>query len=332
MNFERTNPFSNLLSLPSYFNIFFSFMKSGKEYEIFVYEKFRIYFQSYNVTFDDKIPGNESKLQRQIDISIKGKIDNIDFLYIVQCKDFKKPATIVTIGEFSSVIKDVGASKGYLICASGFAKSIYIYAQRLGIELVTVEDINSSKWKANVEIPVIYIRKFGQCQFSSRIVANPELVSKNKNPIQIPEKDLDQISFDGGKTSIQIFDYLNQKIRLERIDVSKINGIEINDQNLLLKFSGIWVKASFTLHFIFSEIYYLKYIRPDEYSHIQHHPSKNIIPINLLIKNFSSNFDDTYIEIDKNDIPVFSNFNLKIEESLLPLRKESIFRYCCQKS
>jgi len=87
-------------------------------------------------------------------------LDNAQIIYIVQCKDRgKRPANIVILGEFSSVIKDVGATKGFLVCTSGFAKTNYRYARTLGIELLTVEDIKSDRWHTDIQVPLIYIKK-----------------------------------------------------------------------------------------------------------------------------------------------------------------------------
>src|SRR5690242_20184353 len=132
----------------------------GHEYEKFVYGKFRTFFPTATVKLNDKIPGKQSGLMREIDISIKFDIDGKSVLYIVQCKDRgKRPADIGILGQFSADLKDVGAAKGFLICTSGFAKTNYQYASSLGIELLTVEDIKSDRWQAHVEIPLIYIKK-----------------------------------------------------------------------------------------------------------------------------------------------------------------------------
>src|SRR6266481_8700672 len=109
--------------------------RKGSTYEKFVYEKLRNLFPNSTVTRNDRIPGRQSGIEREIDVSIKTDLDGNEMLYIVQCKDRgKRPADIIILGEFSSVIRDVGAAKGFLVCTSGFAKSNYRYAQSIGIE------------------------------------------------------------------------------------------------------------------------------------------------------------------------------------------------------
>lgn len=85
-------------------------VNTGKAYERFVYDKFRRLFKDCTVTLNDKILGRESGLEREIDVSIRATVGSSRLLYIVQCKDrATRPADILILGEFSSVIKDVGA-------------------------------------------------------------------------------------------------------------------------------------------------------------------------------------------------------------------------------
>lgn len=299
-------------------------MKPGQEYEKFVYDKFKTFFQAFDVTLNDKIIGEQSGIKREIDISIKGKSQGLELLYLTQCKDHNKPADIKIIGEFSSVIKDVGGSKGFLICSSGFAKTIHQYAKTLGIELITVEDINSEKWKANVEIPIIYIKKRLQTKTALQIQSNEALKEKNKSDIQVSNKDFDVISFDGGKTAIKLLDVINDKVQHELVDVSKEYELDLNGANLMLFFSGIWVYAAFKISFSMENIHYLKYVRPDEYSHILDHVKKETVPLSVTLKELGTDLDETYIEINGSDIPIFAGFSFEIEENLFPLQEFNI--------
>jgi hypothetical protein len=148
-------------------------MRAGSQYERFVYEKFRRLFPDAQVTLNDEILGKQSGLLREIDVSIKMTVGDTKIVYIVQCKDRgKRPADIVILGEFSSVMKDVDATKGFLICTSGFAKSNHKYARTLGIELLTVADIKSDRWRTDIEVPLIYIKKTINYVIDTTIIAN----------------------------------------------------------------------------------------------------------------------------------------------------------------
>jgi hypothetical protein len=290
--------------------------QQGEEYEKFVYEKLKRFFPDFEVTHDDQIEGKQSGLHRQIDISIRGKVRNIDLLYIVQCKDYKNhPADITTLGEFSAVIKDVQASKGFLVCTSGFAKSNHPYAKALGIELLTIEDINSDRWKAEIEIPIIFVKNAVSFTISIGIIPNEEFAQKNKVPINVSLQDLTTFSLDGGKSPIELGKYVDSKIKEASFDVFGGIPLSLDDPNLMINIAGVWTKVEeFTMHFTTAKSYYLKFVEPDEYSHIKDHLADTVLPLHFRLKGTLGNLDESYTEIDKNDIPVFTNISIEIEE------------------
>src|SRR6185436_16731380 len=98
------------------------------------------------VTHNDHILGIESNTSRQIDVSIRYSIDNQDLLTIIQAKNYGQPADINVVGEFASVIRDVRANKGILVCKSGFTSKAKSYAQNLGIEVCNIHDATSRNW------------------------------------------------------------------------------------------------------------------------------------------------------------------------------------------
>lgn len=293
-------------------------MKPGKEYELFIFEKFKSLFRDFDVNVNDKILGQQSQIKREIDVSIKGKLGNVEFLYLVQCKDHNKPADVKIIGEFSAVIKDVGASKGFLICSSGFAKTIHTYAKSLGIELITIEDINSAKWSVDIQIPIIYIYKNFEISYHAKILANEALVARNKTDILITPKDFETVSLDNHQTTMKVVDYLNMVIENNNIDVEKETKLELTDPNLQLLFADVWVNLKLEVEFETEPKYYLKYVTPDEYSQISDHLNNEKIPLKLKL-NTNFQLDDSYIEIQKENAPVTSTVFLEVEENLRPI-------------
>jgi Restriction endonuclease len=202
--------------------------KQGSEYEQFVYDKFRRLFVDSTVTLNDKILGKQSGLEPEIDVSVKTTVESEQLLYIVQCKDrAQRPADIVILGEFSSVIKDVGAAKGFLICTSGFVKSNYQYALTLGIELLTVEDINSDRWKVDIQIPLVYVRKAINYAISAEIVANEALVEKNRGQELVIHFDVSSlVTLDNGSTVAPIKDYIETWLVESGFDAPE--GVELD--------------------------------------------------------------------------------------------------------
>lgn len=98
------------------------------------------------VTYDDKIPGKLSGVLRQIDVSIRTAKVEQPQLIIVQCRDYAKPLDVNDVGEFSSVIQDVGASKGVMVSVFGYAETAKRYAQNLNIDVMRMIDAENVLW------------------------------------------------------------------------------------------------------------------------------------------------------------------------------------------
>lgn len=294
-------------------------MKAGEEYEKFIYEKFKRFFGNFLVTLDDKIMGEESGIKRQIDVSVKGKINEIDLLYIVQCKDHAKPADIKIIGEFSSVMKDVGAAKGFLICTSGFSSTISQYAKRHGIELLTVEDVESEKWHVDIEIPMVFIDKMVGAQVGFRLFPTPALVEKNKDQLTLTFN-IEELSLDGGTTKHKLLDLLREKYGSDlQEDISYV----LDDPNLMIETVGIWVPIAINATLKITKKFYLRYLKPTEYSQFTDHLSDKVVPLNLVLENFNLSLDDSYVEVYPQDIPVFENFNFELERNVVIQEKST---------
>lgn len=109
------------------------------------------------VKHDDYIPGRSSGTKRQIDVSIRYEVAGHGFLTIVQARDWATPADVNAVGEFVSVVEDVGASKGVLICRSGFTPTAHELARAKGIDLCNVHDASSQRWTLEIRVPILWI-------------------------------------------------------------------------------------------------------------------------------------------------------------------------------
>ncbi len=291
--------------------------KRGTEYERFVYEKFRRLFADSEVRLNDKILGKDSGLEREIDISISTNIGLDRLLYIVQCKDrAKRPADIVILGEFSSVIKDVGAAKGFLICTSGFAKSNHRYALTLGIELLTVEDIKSTKWKADIQIPFVYVRNMINYKISAQVIANAALVEKNRDQELTIQFDISTpTTVDAGLTGTPIEDLVRAEVAKRGSDLSEGLELDLLRPSLQVEIAGIWIDCTeLGVQLTPGKTVYLKYISPDEYSQIRDHVRETTIPIHVAVGGTYPILDDTFVEVPGGEVPVFPGLYLQAEE------------------
>lgn len=290
-------------------------MKAGAAYEKFVYERFKKFFADMELKLNDRIPGKESGIKREIDISISGQFAGVDLLYLVQCKDQNKPADVKIIGEFSAVIRDVGASKGFLVCSAGFTKTIHTYAKTLGIELLSVEDINSEKWHVDIEIPFLYIKnELGEAQMSGYIIPNEALVAKNQTDIKVSPEDFKFISIDNGGTKTTLHEYINEVYQAQTFDIFNGKAMILDDPQLRLYFAKIWVPVHFEINFTVKKTYYLKYLKPDEYAQISDHLRVDTLPLNFKFENIMLGLNDEYVEVDGAHLPVFTKLNFTLEE------------------
>jgi len=289
----------------------------GREYEQFVFDKFERLFADSIVTKNDHIHGQFSGLDREIDVSVRITVGDVHLLYVVQCKDWKSPVDIRTLGEFSAVIQDVKAAKGFLLCTSGFAKSNYQYALTLGIELITIEDIRSERWRTDARIPFVYIRKNNNFQVALGISANEALVEKNRDhELLITLTTGTLLTEDGGTTAIRFQDYVDNNVRAIESTLAIGAVRDIRRPNLHIHIADVWVPCSeftFTLLSV-SKKYYLKYLTPDEYSQLRDHVRGMTLPLHLVLKNVGMKFDESFVELPDDRPPVFPGLFLEVEE------------------
>lgn len=129
-------------------------MKAGKEYELLVERMYRELEPNAIITHDDHIYDERAQIKRQIDVSIKYQFAGVDNLIIVQVKDYKNKANIAVVDEFQTVINDVKANKGILICSKGFSTAAINKAKSYGIECLTVHSALKKNWETLVKIQI----------------------------------------------------------------------------------------------------------------------------------------------------------------------------------
>jgi hypothetical protein len=140
---------------------------SGKPFEELIYKIYKELEPHATIKLNDMIAGISSKIEREIDISIRHKIADHEILIIIQAKDHKRSADIKLLGEFDSVIRDVQASKGIIICNAGFTKTAKEYAANRAIGVYSAHDASVKDWQTEIKIPVI--RKHTTMTYDMRI-------------------------------------------------------------------------------------------------------------------------------------------------------------------
>ncbi len=125
-----------------------------KRFEKLIHE-FHAQFGKDTVTLDEKLMGHDSKTLRQIDVAIRGVINQYQILIVVECKDEARTIDVSTMEAFVGVVRDVRANKGVMISTSGFTAAAIELAQTHGITTRTYLDTENVDWKTEVTIPVL---------------------------------------------------------------------------------------------------------------------------------------------------------------------------------
>lgn len=97
--------------------------KLWRKYEKEIFNILKDTFEDCHFEFDDLIFGKFSKVDRQIDIAIRGKIGGSEVLGIIDCKYFGKKIDVKIIEAFLGMIEDVKANFGIIITNQGFSKA-----------------------------------------------------------------------------------------------------------------------------------------------------------------------------------------------------------------
>src|SRR5215216_7546285 len=137
------------------------------------------------VTWDDHLRGRISEATRQIDVSIRWSDSDREYLTIVQAKDWGTPADVKAIDAFASVVKDVEATRGVMVCRSGFSRRAKTYARNLGIGLYNLHDAESRDWRLELTIPLLWIDLHPSADFPCRIHLNKgeQLALEDNEPV-----------------------------------------------------------------------------------------------------------------------------------------------------
>tara|TARA_R110001592_G_scaffold100281_2_gene284686 strand:+ start:919 stop:1830 length:912 start_codon:yes stop_codon:yes gene_type:complete len=92
---------------------------------------------------------------RQIDVLISCKSCGINFVTVVECKDYNSKISVGTIDAFHSKLQDVKANKGILVAKRGFSSTAISKAKRLGITLCTAEQVLNKQWSLDIDFPIL---------------------------------------------------------------------------------------------------------------------------------------------------------------------------------
>lgn len=249
------------------------------------------------VTHNDHIVGHQSEARRQIDISVRWQDDSEENLMIIQVKDYKRKADVNTVGEFRSVIKDVRAQKGVLICSGGFSKAAITYARNLGLYLWSLNDARVKKWRDELTIPVLRNNYVPSLEFSAHLKTSVNNVTIPGNLSGMAARTVDDSTGEVRFTPFDItHDFLERWSKGElSIEPDVQHRVEID---LDLTIEGSLADGSTIIHSFISPSYtytvtkssYLAQLNPSDYRGIRDHLDDNLfIPTEIALNTPPAN-------------------------------------------
>ena len=126
-----------------------------KDYEKEIFEHFKNEYQNAQISYDKKIVGIYSKIDRQVDILIEDYVAGNKISIIVDGKYFNKKIDVKIVESFLGMLKDINAHKGILITQKGFTKSAtnraYYDPTDIELDILNFKDIK--KWQGFVALP-----------------------------------------------------------------------------------------------------------------------------------------------------------------------------------
>lgn len=259
-------------------------MANWRDFESLIAQIYKELEPSAKVTQNDKIIGQDSKAARQIDVSIRYTIAGHNLLTVIQAKDSDNPADINIVGEFATVIKDVRANKGILICKGGFTSGARLLADNLGIDLCNIHDAQSRRWSLDVNFPILWIDLLPTVRLNMKV--------RITEPSSFPEDPTAWvISGDKGKTRLTSFDAfvkawndgnLNRSVGQTHFVRSEQTAYELLVKNE--KDELIWQTIDdLYLSYRVSRKAWLGYFSPEECRGILHYEDGRFVPSYLPI-------------------------------------------------
>jgi len=126
-----------------------------KDYEKEIYEDFARIYPNTQITYNTRIIGRYSKVERQVDILIEEYIAGNKIKIIVDGKFFKKKIDVKIVEMFIGMLKDCYVSKGILITKEGFTQAAinraYYGEEDIELDILNFKDLK--KFQSFIAIP-----------------------------------------------------------------------------------------------------------------------------------------------------------------------------------
>ena len=186
------------------------------------------------------------------------------------------------------------------------------------MELVTIEDIQSEKWKVDIEIPLIYTHKDCHYELDLGIMPTDGLVRANADTAleltitratEVKANDLEPVLLQ---------DYIDRSVAGAGLSALQGGEVDLGRPGLQMnpRFGGVpmWLPITLTVVVSISPRRFLKYLEPEEYSQLRDHVRKETLPLHArLSTEVPLTPDETWVELRPDDLPDLSGLWLDFE-------------------
>lgn len=135
-----------------------------RKYEREIHQELSKIYKDCEFEFDDKIYGKYSKIDRQIDISIRGEVGGNKILGIVDCKYFSTRIDVKIVESFLGMIEDVKANFGLIITNMGYSRAAKNRAsmKNLKLEILEFDNLN----EVRITLDYLFNKKINNLELS----------------------------------------------------------------------------------------------------------------------------------------------------------------------
>lgn len=116
-----------------------------KDYEKEIYQQFKDMYPTAEITYDAKVLGRYSKVDRQIDILVEDYAAGESITIMVDAKFFGKNIDVKHVESFIGMMQDIGADKGLLITQKGYSKAAITRAHndpsRIELDILNFDEL-----------------------------------------------------------------------------------------------------------------------------------------------------------------------------------------------
>lgn len=163
-------------------------MQKWKRFEILAKEIQEKLFPLAEVKHNERIKGKLSGVLRQVDISMRTHVDNKELFTAIECKDYNRPVDVKDVETFLGLVKDVGAHKGAMVSYFGFTSAAKRVAEKSGLDLFRLIDVESIDWPVYLSAPVVCdfrgVKRYN-FKFSNQPIVNTFIKQFEPNLIDI---------------------------------------------------------------------------------------------------------------------------------------------------